>query len=293
LTSVHIPGYGFIMRQGGGATNETALQVYAGGFSWGHGHNDRGTWVWHARGVPLMVDFAAMYTPSIRQVWQHPGGLVFDVDETLRTVADAIAPRDAWWRESGNSDIRALRTAPFTVVEPGNNPAATSDIEFLGAVTAFEPGEKADYARMERDLSYMVRDGYALPSPHGVNMRQGNIFFITAEPVHLKKPFRWTRQFLLVKDGGKMERDYLVIRDDIPGNEEMQPYLNLWALADAVTMKGNTFVYAGQHEVDIHGIIASPTAFNAFTRTMGHDCGFGFAPYYKKTFGKDFREDLL
>ena len=31
-----------------------------------------------------MIDFAAMYTPSMRENWLHPGGLTFNHDETLR-----------------------------------------------------------------------------------------------------------------------------------------------------------------------------------------------------------------
>ena len=293
LTTTHIPGYGFTLRNGNGATNETLLHVYAGGFSWGHGHNDRGTWVLYARGVPLMMDFAGMYTPSIRQVWQHPGGLVFDVDETVRAVGDEVLPEDKWWREGANADVRDLRIALFTVTEPTRDPAAEDEYALMGVVSAFEPGERADYARMERDLRYLTRDGYALPDPHGVNERTGNIFFNTEKSVTLEKPFRWTRQYLLVKDDLAKGRDYVVIRDDIPGNEELKPYLNLWALAESVDVKGNTFVYTGQHGVDIHGYFASPTAFDTFTRTLGHPCGFGFAPHYKATFGKDFREDQI
>jgi len=291
LKSVHVPGMGFVMRNGNGALNETYLQVHAGSFSWGHGHGDKGTWIWYARGVPLMVDFAAMYTPSYRQLWLHPGGLVFDVDETVRSVEGLpVAPEDAVWRESANAQLRGLAKAPFFVTEPGRHPAAKSDFELMGAVTAFEPGKKADYARFERDITYMSRVPYALPDPHGFELFEtGN----GTRESYLEKPFRHTRQFLLVKDDLKNERDYLVIRDDLPGNTELAPALNLWALADAIDIKGNAFVYTGQHGVDIHGYIASPTKFDTFTRTVGHGCGFSFASYYQKTFDKPFREEQI
>jgi hypothetical protein len=79
----------------------------------------------------------------------------------------------------------------------------------------------------------------------------------------------------------------------LPGNEELTPYLNLWALADSVEVKGNGFKYAGQHDVDIHGIFVTPTAFSHFTRTYGHNNAFGFGLHYKTTFGKDFREEQI
>ena len=112
LGSERFPGYGFVMRNGFPRHDETFLEVYADGFSWGHGHSDRGTWVLYAKGVPLMVDFASMYTPSMREEWLHPGGLTFNHDETVRPASDD--PKDDWWRKSADADYRSLKVAPFS-----------------------------------------------------------------------------------------------------------------------------------------------------------------------------------
>ncbi|MGD0091935.1 MAG: hypothetical protein ABSE73_18635, partial [Planctomycetota bacterium] len=94
LVSEHYLGHGFVMRNGFPRADEAYVQGYAGSFSWGHGHNDRGTWVLYAKGAPLMLDFAAMYTPSMREMWLHPGGLSFNHDETVRPAGDD--PKDDW-----------------------------------------------------------------------------------------------------------------------------------------------------------------------------------------------------
>ena len=90
-----------------------------------------------------------------------------------------------------------------------------------------------------------------------------------------------------------MGHNYLVIRDDLPGNSELDPYLNLWCLANKLDIQGQTAVYTGQHGVDLHCYVAKPASFTPKTRTVGHPCGFGFAGYYQKKFGKPFREDQI
>ena len=240
LGSIHFPGFGFVMRNGFPRQDEAYLQVYAGGFSWGHGHNDRGTWVFYAKGAPLMADFAAMYTPSMREQWLHPGGLTFNHDETVRPAGED--PRDDWWRKAADASFRNLKTAPFTVVEMKENPTATDPLGTFGKVTAFHAAPQADYARMERQVGYLHRVPYALQPTHGVDA------FIDSphQEVVLKQPFLWTRQYAFVKDADPLGHNYLVMRDDLAGNTELDPSLNLWALADKVTVNGQTAIYTGQ-----------------------------------------------
>ena len=260
----------------------------SGGFSWGHGHNDRGTWVFYAKGAPLMADFAAMYTPSMREQWLHPGGLTFNHDETPRPASEE--PKDDWWRKSRSEDYRKLTTAPFTVVEMKEDPTARDDLGTFGKVTAFQAGPQADYARMERRVSYLHRVAFTLKDTHGKDLFDD----ISAhEEMTLKMPFLWTRQYAFVKDADPMGHNYLVIRDDLAGNSELSPSLNLWALADKVTIDGQLAIYSGQHGVDLYCYIAEPATFTPQTRVLGHSNGFGFAAYYQKSFGKPFREDQI
>jgi hypothetical protein len=287
LGSAHYPGHGFVMRNGFPRPDEAYVQVYAGAFSWGHGHSDRGTWVMYAKGAPLMMDFAAMYTPSMREQWMHPGGLTFNHDDTVRPGTDE--PKDRWWKTSPNADYRNLKTAPFTVIEPRAAPDAKSDLDTFGQVTSFRSLPQADYAEMKRNIRYLARVPYILQNPHGKDLFDDG----TSEEVWLKTPFTWTRRFVFVKDADPMGHNYLVIRDDLPGNGELDPYLNLWCLADKLDVQGQVAVYTGQHGVDLHCYVAEPATFTPKTSKLGHPCGFGFAQHYRTAFKKDFREDQL
>ncbi|MHB9133749.1 MAG: hypothetical protein ACYDBB_22015 [Armatimonadota bacterium] len=287
LGSEHIPGFGVIMRNGFPRVDENYLQIYADGFSWGHGHNDRGTWLMYAKGVPLMMDFAAMYTPSMREQWLHPGGLTFNHDEVVRPATED--PKNDWWRKSADADYRKLTVAPFTDVEPGPDPDAKSELDTFGKITAFRSSPQADYAEMQRNMRYFHRVPFALKEVHGLDLFSDGV----AQEVYVKNAFTWTRRFVFVKDADPMGHNYLVIRDDLPGNSELDPYLNLWCLASKLDINGQLATYTGQHGVDLHCYVANPATFTAKTRTVGHPCGFGFRNYYEQKFGKPFREDQI
>jgi hypothetical protein len=287
LASEHFPGHCFVMRNGFPRQDEAYVQAYAGSFSWGHGHSDRGTWVMYGKGAPLMMDFAAMYTPSMRENWMHPGGLTFNHDETVRPAG--TDPKDDWWRKSANEQYRKSEKAPFTAVEMKPSPTSTADLDRQGELTVFKSTPQADFAVMQRKVSYLHQVPFLLKDTHGADLFDDGV----NKEMYLKSPFNWTRRFVFVKDADPMGHNYLVIRDDLPGNGELDPILNLWCLADKLDVQGQTAVYTGQHGVDLHCYIAEPAAFTPKTRTVGHPCGFGFSAYYKKTFGKDFREDQI
>ena len=285
LSSEYFPGYGIVMRSGFPDPRELYLQIYAGGFSWGHGHNDRGCWVLYAMGAPLMVDFAAMYTPSMREAWLHSGGLTFNHDETIRrSFSDAA---DGWWRKSPS--YRDLAVAPFTVLEQRPDPESEREIDTFGEVTAFRSAPEADYAAMQRRIRYLHRVPYALAEPHGRDIFDDS----PHEEVFLTNAIVWTRQYVLVKGGGDEGRQFLVVRDDLEGNTELDANLNLWCLADRLDVEGQTAFWTGQHDVDLFAFVSEPRAFSPATRTLGHDCGFGFSENYRRKFGKPFREEMI
>ena len=287
LGSENFPGYGFVMRNGFPRHDEAYVQVYAGAFCWGHGHEDRGTWVMYAKGAPLMIDFAAMYTPSMRENWLHPGGLTFNHDEAVRPAGDD--PMDDWWRKSRNELYRKTAKAPFTVVEMKPSPASTAPIDRQGEVTAFTSRPQADYALMQRRLSYLCRVPYLLKKPHGVDHFDDGI----TQEVYLKSPFVWTRRFVFVKDADPLGHNYLVIRDDLPGNTELDPCLNLWCLAEKLDVSGQAAIYTGQYGVDLHCYVAEPAAFAPQTRTVDNPCVFGFARHFAANFKNKPFEDQI
>lgn len=287
LGSAHFPGYGAVMRNGFPRRDEAYLQIFADGFSWGHGHCDRGTWVMYAKGAPLMIDFAGMYTPTMRQMWMHPGGLAFDIDQTARPATDH--PDNDWWRKSNNEQYRKLATAPFTSVEPRSSPTAKDSLDTFGRITTFQTRPQADFAVMQRRIGYLHRVPFALQPSHGAEIFDDSV----RQEIYLDKPFTWTRRFVFVKDADPVGHNYLVIRDDLPDNTQLDPFLNLWCLATKLDVQGQTAIYTGQHGVDLHCYIAEPATFIPFSRTLGHSAGFAFGKHYTATFGKKFREEQI
>ena len=286
LGTERFPGFGFVMRNGFPRHDEAFVEVSADGFSWGHGHNDRGAWIFYAKGVPLMIDFAGMYTPSLRELWLHAGGLTFNHDESIRKCPGR--DQDGCWYKGAAWENHAVE--PFTDVEPGQDPDAKTPAESFGEVKLFTPGARADYAAMSRPMRYLRKVGYLLPEPHGQLLTSD---FIGRE-IYLKQPFVWTRQYAFVKDENPAGNNYLVVRDDLPGNSELDPYLNLWSLADALQVNGQTGVFTGQHGVDLHCYVAEPSAFKpGASHKVGHTGAFGFARHWNETFKKPFKEEMV
>jgi hypothetical protein len=281
LASEHYAGMGFVMRNGFPRHDETCLIVTAGSFSVGHGHSDRGAFILYSKGAPLMVDFAAMYTPSIGEAWLHPGGISFNHDETVRPCPGRDKPGCYYtgkvWQDH--------KVEPFTSLEPGWDPQAKDLDEAFGKVERFATLPAADYAEMTRPIRYLNRVPYALPETHNQLVTRGE-----AEDVWAKQPFTWTRRYVLVKSPDPMGHNYLVFRDDLGGNKDLTPALNLWALADRLEVRGPAVSYAGQHGVDLDCYVAEPRAFTHRTHRVSHPCGFGFAGHYEKTFGRKFEE---
>jgi hypothetical protein len=142
---------------------------------------------------------------------------------------------------------------------------------------------------MQRHVSYLHRIPFGLQPTHGKDLFDDT----PHEEVWMKNPFVWTRRFVFVKDADPAGPNYAVVRDDLTGNTELDPNLNLWCLASAIDTQNNVVHYTGQHGVDLYCYVAEPATFSPVTRTVGHPCGFGFAAHYKELMKKDFREDQI
>ncbi|OPZ87782.1 MAG: Heparinase II/III-like protein [bacterium ADurb.Bin429] len=287
--SENYPGDGFVMRNGFPRRDETYLYVTAGSFSVGHGHPDRGAFILYSKGAPLMVDFAAMYTPSFRETWHHAGGLTFGTDERVKPCPgkdhkDCYYTGKIWEPHS---------IEPFTSVEPGWDPTAKDLDEAFGTVQGFVSTPRADYAEMHRRISYLNRVPYMMPATHGklITYASGS----SGDDVWAKHPFTWTRRYALVKSPDPLGHNYLVFRDDLRGNQEFTPALNLWAMADKLEVNGQSGRYTGTFGVDLDCYVAEPRTFAHRTHTISHNNQFGFSSYFKKTFGqtKPFESQIL
>jgi hypothetical protein len=166
---------------------------------------------------------------------------------------------------------------------------AKTPAESFGEVTTFRSGPRADYAEMRRPIRYLHQLGYMLTESH-------DSLLTPDQPNHevwMKEPFVWTRQYAFVKDDKPTGDNYLVVRDRLPGNHELSPSLDLWALADKLDVNGQVGVFTGQYGVDLHCYVAEPATFEHRSHRVGHTAGFGFAKHYEETFKKPFEEFML
>jgi len=284
LGSEHFQGSGMIMRSGFPRQDETYVNINAGAFAIGHGHADRGCFLLYAKGAPLVIDHASQYVPSIGQTWLHGGGLTFDHDERVRPCPGKDRP-DCFFTGKVWMDHKV---EPFTCLEPDWDPAARNLDEAMGKVTAFATLPAADYGAMTRRISFLRRVPYMLPEIHEQFLGRG-----PGDDIWIKEPFDWTRRFVFVKSPDPLGPNYLVFRDDLAGNKELRPALNLWCLADKVEGQGPRATYTGQHGVDLDVFVAEPSSFAPRTHRAGHTNGRAFAAHYRKTFGKPFEEYQL
>lgn len=267
--SVLYPGWGAFLRRGFDTKDEHYIGIRFGDFTLDHTHNDAGSVNWYARGVPLALDFATMYTPHTSGAWLH-STLTYDHREHARPVRcpgqghkDCFYTGKPWY---------AHEFEPHTVIEPTPDRAALDFTEVHGKITAFATQPAADYVRGEANRKWLERRPYfhrheGSPSPWGQ--------FTEWDKVELRRPFRWVRQFAFVTDERPDGPNYLVITDDLTGNEELDPAFNFWCLAtDAKEPSPRRFRFAGQHGVDLDMAVLSPAAGDVKLGEWGHKQGF-------------------
>lgn len=288
LKSERLAGAGFILRSGFPDPGETYININAGGFSFGHGHPDRGCYILYAKGAPLMTDFGPQYQPLMRLTWNHAGGITFDNDESIRKRGGKAGKDSYFHGKSGGPETYEIE--PFTCLQPGIDPRlATFEETFLKDV-GFVSRPAADYAVADQKIAYLDRVPYMISDVHG---QQWLSELSTGDPVFVRRPFTLTRRYVLVKSPDPAGPNYMVARDTMPENTDHKPALNLWCLAEALEVKGPLATFTGQHGVDLDVYVAEPAAFQHVTHKVGHTNGRDFKAHYEKTFGKPFKEEQI
>ncbi|MHB9131386.1 MAG: hypothetical protein ACYDBB_09890 [Armatimonadota bacterium] len=287
FTSRLFEGAGMVMRSGFPSNEETYLNINAGGYSFGHGHPDRGCFILYAKGAPLMVDFGSQYVPNMRLTMIHPGGITFDHNETVKPSPGRNDKGSWFYGKTGGP--QQLTVEPFTCLQPGTDPRATNFDEVYGRATYFNALPAADYGVTEQKLTYLLQVPYLLNDVHGTQFVED----FEGNPVPLDHPFTLTRRYLFVKSPAPDGPNYLVLHDSMPENTGHKPALNFWCLADSLEVKGPLATYTGQHGVDLDVYVAEPAQFTSVTHKVGHTNGRDFANYYTKTFGKPFKEEQI
>ena len=265
LKSVAYPGWGAFLRHAFGTEAESYVGIRFGDFTLDHTHNDAGSINWYSRGVPLSLDFATMYTPHTPGAWLH-STLTYDHNEHAAPVRcpgrghpDCFYTGTSWYPHEFE---------PHSLLEPIPDRDSPNFTEVHGAIMAFATQASADYVRGEANRCWFERKPYfwrheGSPSPWGQ--------FSDWKKIKLKHPFRWVRQFAFVKDEKSDGASYLVIADDLTGNEELSPAFNYWCLANAVKeVTPHRYHFTGQHGLNCDMFALVPSEGRIQLGEWGH-----------------------
>ncbi len=269
LESVVYPGWGAFLRHGFGTEAESYVGIRFGDFTLDHTHNDAGSINWYARGVPLAMDFATMYTPHTPGAWLH-STLTYDHQEHAAPVKCPGREHPGCFYTGRSWHPHEFE--PHSVLEPIPDRAGTRFTEVHGRITSFASQPAADYVRGEANRRWFERKPYfwrheGSPSPWGQ--------FSEWDKTELKHPFPWVRQFAFVKDSRPDGPCYLVIADDLPGNRELAPAFNFWCLAREVKEVSPRHVrFTGQHGLDCEMIALAPATGRIQFGEWGHRQNF-------------------
>lgn len=268
LGSVMYPGYGAFLRSGAGSEQESYLQVRFGNFTIDHAHNDAGSLHWYARGVPLAMDFASMYTPRTSSPWWH-STLSYNHQEHTdpapcpgRGQPGCFYTGKSWYEH---------KVEPNTALAPIPDTTASNITEVNGQVVAFASQPGADYLCGAADRHWFEKLPYYYrkdgdPDPWSA--------FTEFEKVALTHPFRWTRQYAFVKDDAPDGPNYLLIADDLAGNSELEPAFNFWCLATNVVQNNRQLYFAGQFGIDLDMFVLEPAGGRIQLGEWGHHQAF-------------------
>jgi hypothetical protein len=144
--------------------------------------------------------------------------------------------------------------------------------EVHGKITAFAAQAGVDYIRGEANRHWFHRKPYyyrpdGSPSPWAPQS--------SFEALAIQQPFRWVRQFAFVKDEKPDGPCYLVIADDLTGNQELEPAFNYWCLAsDVKEVAPRHLRFTGQHGLDCEMLALAPAAGRIQFGEWGHKQNF-------------------
>ena len=172
---------------------------------------------------------------------------------------------------------------------------ATIDVKDFGAETlriGDLNGDGAPDLGGEQSQHFFQRAPYRYDKPDCYGWGQH-------KPVEVT-PFTWSRQVILVKDEDPMGPNYFFVRDDLTGNEKLEPAFNLWSLTKDPVMGGKpiagdltadaALTLAGQWGVDLDVYIAEPAPARIAVRELAHTNASVNSGRFSALHGRPFEE---
>ena len=282
VASRQFPGVGAVLRTGTLAPDETYLCYYHGSFSFGHYHSDQGQLIFYAKGAPLMMDFGSQYQPSIRQACFH--------NTISYNHREWPEPKKCPGRDTPGCFYTGKRwfghdVEPFTCLEYAFDETSPDPSGSLGEIKEFAALPAADYARGEQPQRFFHTVPYRYEKP---DCFAG---FDFGKPTEVP-PFLWSRQVILVKDADPKGTSYLLVHDDLSGNQRLEPAFNLWSLTKGVEPRGDQpfHTLSGQWGVDLDVFVAEPASPRIGFGELAHQNASVNADRFKRLHNRPFEE---
>ena len=225
LASKNYPGFGAILRNGFPAKDESWVAFRMGEDIAHYNYGDQGSFMYFAKGAPLVSQFGSQYQPQYRGAWYFNR-----VSIVHQEVKDGLF--------GGTENFNG-----------GDDP------EYPGHVTTFAALHAADYVVGQHTST---KQGL-LPDDTRVPMPPNSLTVARDIPRHT-----WTRRMLLVKSftpDGQPDTagpGYLVLRDDIASDKPLPSEWNLWLLVDSIDTSANPVRCKSPFGVQLDIFLADP-----------------------------------
>lgn len=261
LVSRKYPGFGAILRSGFPSRDEAWVAWHIGENVEHYNYGDQGSFMYYAKGAPLVLHFGSIYFPQFR---------------------------GAWYFNRVSIGHQEVQPGLFGGTEQFDG----IDANYYGRLTDFGRLGAVDYAAGQHRSSRqgLVPDDARTEIPHNQTLPERVI------PLHL-----WTRRMVLVKSLDDQGREdptgpgYLVIHDDIASEDPLPTEWNLWMWLDVVELAGNRAQCRSPYGVTLDVFMAEPVEPNWTTRdeTTAYGPGGGIAEQWsRQNANQPWREKL-
>ena len=234
LESKAFPGFGAVLRSGFPAADESWLAYHCGENDEHYCTGDQGSFIWYAKGAPLVVHFGSIYQPQFRGAWYFNRVCV-----NHREIRDGLMGGTEFWPGEGEH-------------------------RYTGDVVDFQRVGPVDYCvgRHHWEAQGLWPDGARVAMPHNQDPPRIDI-----------PPHTWTRQLAMVKSLSAHGAEdasgptYLVMRDSFASLDPLPSEWNLWFNASRIDLDENRARVYTPHGVIVDVYMVTPVEPQWLLRT--------------------------
>ncbi len=244
LRSRWYPGYGAILRDG--RAKETWFAYRQTKYAVDHFQYDQGAFTLFGKGVPLMMDWGSMYSPSTDQAVYH-NRIAWDVREGPLKPCPGYGTDGCFYKGMTYYEhTHEPWTSKAEYFGPGMSPQ-----DAFGSIQAYSTLPGGDYLQGHSDIRTISTEPHL---PETAEAKKGD----PNQMVHMEPAnFSWQRRALFAKETADADPTYFLIRDDFQGICP-PPTASYWVMANEMKIDGNGAHATGQFGVDMELYVAQP-----------------------------------